>query len=105
VLKPAPPGVHVPAAYPREPAGQRSDHLPAPPVTAAARLRLNHHSTATSKAQARIFRLTAAAASGDDLAAYRLSWRYMWWQVLGSNQRRLSRRFYREPPYRRQDTP
>ena len=21
-----------------------------------------------------------------------------WWQVLGSNQRRLSRRFYREPP-------
>jgi len=26
-----------------------------------------------------------------------LSWRFSWWQVLGSNQRRLSRRFYREP--------
>ena len=34
----------------------------------------------------------------NDLAAYRLSWRYMWWQVLGSNQRRLSRRFYRPLP-------
>jgi hypothetical protein len=50
VLKSAPPGVHVPAAYPREPAGQRSDYLPALPVTAAARLRLNHHSTAPGKA-------------------------------------------------------
>jgi hypothetical protein len=25
---------------------------------------------------------------------------FCWWQVLGSNQRRLSRRFYREPPQR-----
>ena len=24
-----------------------------------------------------------------------LSWCFVWWQVLGSNQRRLSRRFYR----------
>ncbi len=28
----------------------------------------------------------------------RLTWDYMWWQVLGSNQRRLSRRFYRYLP-------
>jgi len=26
-----------------------------------------------------------------------LSWHVSWWQVLGSNQRRLSRRFYRQP--------
>jgi hypothetical protein len=43
-------------------------------------------------------RAQAPAASGDDLAEYRLSWGYMWWQVLGSNQRRLSRRFYRPLP-------
>jgi len=28
-----------------------------------------------------------------------------WWQVLGSNQRRLSRRFYREPPARHRNAP
>jgi hypothetical protein len=42
----------VPAAHPREPAGQRSGHFPASPVTAAARLRLSHHSAAPGKAQA-----------------------------------------------------
>jgi hypothetical protein len=26
-----------------------------------------------------------------------VSWGFGWWQVLGSNQRRLSRRFYRLP--------
>jgi len=39
----------------------------------------------------------APAASGDDLAGHCLNWGYMRWQVLGSNQRRLSRRFYWEP--------
>jgi hypothetical protein len=29
-----------------------------------------------------------------------LSWGFPWWQVLGSNQRRLSRRFYRQPSMR-----
>jgi hypothetical protein len=53
VLKPAPAGVHVPAAYRREPGGQRSGHVPASPVTAAARLRLSHHSTAPGNAPAR----------------------------------------------------
>jgi len=28
-----------------------------------------------------------------------------WWQVLGSNQRRLSRRFYRAPPARYRNAP
>jgi hypothetical protein len=50
VLKPAPPGVHVSAVYLSEPAGQSNDHIPALPVTATARLRLSHHSTAPSKA-------------------------------------------------------
>jgi hypothetical protein len=27
-----------------------------------------------------------------------VTWGFAWWQVLGSNQRRLSRRFYRLPP-------
>ncbi len=40
-------------------------------------------------------RAHAPAVSGDDLAGCCLNWGYMWWQVLGSNQRRLSRRFYR----------
>jgi hypothetical protein len=53
VLNPAPAGVHVPAGYRREPGGQRSGHVPASPVTAAARLRLSHHSTAPGKAPAR----------------------------------------------------
>jgi len=53
VLKPAPADVHVPAAYRREPGGQPSGHVPASPVTAAARLRLSHHSTAPGKAPAR----------------------------------------------------
>jgi len=61
VLKPAPAGVHVPATYPREPAGQGSDHLPASPMTAAPWLRLNHHATAPGKAQAREFRRDPAA--------------------------------------------
>jgi hypothetical protein len=61
VLKPAPAGVHVPAAHRREPAGQRSGHVPASPVTAAARPRLSHHSTAPGKAQAREFRRDPAA--------------------------------------------
>jgi hypothetical protein len=39
----------VSAAYLTEPAGQRSDHIPALPVTAAARLQLSHHSTAPGK--------------------------------------------------------
>jgi hypothetical protein len=43
-------------------------------------------------------RARAPAAIGDDLTACCLSWGYMWWQVLGSNQRRLSRRFYRPLP-------
>ena len=93
-------------------------------MNAAGRLRLNHCSTTPGKtgaaqlpagsgagavtwpntappelaaAGARV-RARAFAASGDDLAAYCLSWAYLRWQVLGSNQRRLSRRFYRALP-------
>jgi hypothetical protein len=39
--------------------------------------------------------LRAAPALARPLVRGRFRW---WWQVLGSNQRRLSRRFYREPP-------
>ena len=33
--------------------------------------------------------------SAVDRVAWHLTWDFTWWQVLGSNQRRLSRRFYR----------
>ena len=109
---------------PAEPAGQRGDYLPISRMNAAEGLPLNHCSTATGKpgtaqvpagsgpravtwpntappelatAEPRA-RAHALAASGDDLAAYCLSWGYMWWQVLGSNQRRLSRRFLQTAP-------
>ena len=36
--------------------------------------------------------------SSEDRTAWHLTCGYSWWQVLGSNQRRLSRRFYREHP-------
>jgi hypothetical protein len=34
--------------------------------------------------------------SAEDRSAWHLTCGFAWWQVLGSNQRRLSRRFYRQ---------
>jgi hypothetical protein len=46
----------------------------------------------------RRFTAPLPAADRQDQAKRSLTWGFTWWQVLGSNQRRLSRRFYRPLP-------
>jgi hypothetical protein len=45
----------------------------------------------------RDFSVNPSAAARGNPAAWHLTWGFTGWQVLGSNQRRLSRRFYRPP--------
>ena len=76
-------------------AGTSGRHTPPTDDRADTALTWPNTSWNKSLAAARPAGPISAATDGPDHFTWRLTLGFTWWQVLGSNQRRLSRRFYR----------